>query len=169
METSERQLFRARFAWLCKWLLQVTVNLVCLPFFLLFFFSCFLFIFFSFSRFLFFSFFSPRKHRPGWQPGTSRLLGFDFCRPTRVMTHPDTMMSHQSASSWLLACVVVVRHTLCRVVSVDCHVIALVTFHPAPLLDLVTAVGRSRSWVKPRTTCGSHHWLSRLISIRLPV
>ena len=38
METSERQLFRARFAWLCKWLLsdvygghRFTVNLVCLP------------------------------------------------------------------------------------------------------------------------------------------
>ena len=38
METSERQLFRARFAWLCKWLLsnvcdggRFTVNLVSLP------------------------------------------------------------------------------------------------------------------------------------------
>ena len=36
METSERQLLRARFAWLCKWLLSdvcgggcFTVNLVC--------------------------------------------------------------------------------------------------------------------------------------------
>ena len=38
METSERQLFRARFAWYCKWLLsdvygcgRFTFNLVCLP------------------------------------------------------------------------------------------------------------------------------------------
>ena len=38
MGTSERQLFRARIAWLCKWLLShvcggglFTVNLVCLP------------------------------------------------------------------------------------------------------------------------------------------
>ena len=38
MGTSERQLFRARFAWLCKWLLSdvyggdhFTANFVCLP------------------------------------------------------------------------------------------------------------------------------------------
>ena len=56
----------------------------------------------------------------------------------------EGLMSHQSASSCLLAGVcIVVRRTRCRAVSVDCLVVVFVGSPPAPLSGLVTVVGRS--------------------------
>ena len=42
--------------------------------------------------------------QPPHRSGHGCTVGFDRDRPTRAMTHPDKMVSHQSASSCLRVC-----------------------------------------------------------------
>ena len=73
----------------------------------------------------------------------------------------------QSANSCCACWCAVVRRTRRRVVSVERPVLTFVGFPLTPLLDMVTAVVLSVFGETPRTTCGSLHSPSRLISIRL--
>ena len=73
---------------------------------------------------------------------------------------------NQSANSCCACWCVVVRRTRHRVVSVESPVLTFVGFPLTPLWTWLR-LWPCRSSVKPRTTCGSLHSLSRLISIGL--
>ena len=86
--------------------------------------------------------------------------GTHWCDPVSLV-RPD-----QSANSCCACLCVVVRRTRRRVVCVESPDVTFVGFPPTPSSTWLRLWPCRSSW-KPRTTCGSLHSLSRLISIRL--